>query len=296
MTERPILVIGRSGQVASALSGLSAIGPYPVVCAGRPDLDFLRPETLARTVDRTDPCMIINAAAYTAVDKAEEEPEQAFAINAEGPERLAGLCADRAIPLIHLSTDYVFDGAATRPYREDDPVAPLGVYGASKAAGEDAVRRVHSRHIIIRTAWVYGAVGQNFLRTMLRLGAERDELGIVADQHGTPTYATDIAHALSGITIQILDAGNLADWGTYHLTNAGETTWYGFAEEIFRLSAAAGNPVPRLRPIATEDYPTPARRPAYSLLDTAKLRDIFGVTMPQWQDGVRRCMEQFARC
>jgi dTDP-4-dehydrorhamnose reductase len=284
-------VVGQSGQVASALAGLSAIEPYQIVCAGRPGLDLAKPDTLTHTVDHTNPCMIINAAAYTAVDKAEEEPEQAFAINAEGPERLALLCADRGVPLIHLSTDYVFDGAATRPYREDDPIAPLGVYGASKAAGEDAVRQCHTRHVIIRTAWVYSTTGQNFLRTMLRLGAEREELGIVDDQRGTPTYAVDIAQALSGIATQILERGGSADWGTYHLTNTGETTWYGFAREVFRLSAAGGSAVPRLRPIATEDYPTPARRPACSILDGTKLRDTFGVSMPSWQDGVRRCME-----
>lgn len=204
------------------------------------------------------------------------------------------LCAERDVPLIHLSTDYVFDGAATRPYREDDPVAPLGVYGASKAAGEDAVRRCHPRHVIIRTAWVYSATGQNFLRTMLRLGAEREELGIVDDQRGTPTYAADIAQALGEIVIRVLDADPFTDWGTYHMTNSGETTWCGFAREIFRLSAGGGNRVPRLRPIATEDYPTPAKRPACSILDGTKLRDTFGVSMPQWQDGVRRCMERLA--
>jgi len=290
VTDRPVLVIGRTGQVASALADLGSIGSHRVVCRGRPDVDLADPESLAPAFDEANPCIVINAAAYTAVDKAEEEPAQAFAINAEGPERLAVLCAAREVPLIHISTDYVFDGMATRPYREDDTIAPLGVYGASKAAGEDAVRRNSPHHAIVRTAWVYSATGQNFLRTMLRLGAERDELGIVDDQRGTPTYAADIAQALGEIVLRLVSAKEFSDWGTYHMTNAGETTWYGFAREIFRLSAAGGHTVPQLRPITTADYPTPARRPAWSVLDTGKLRRVFGITLPQWQDGVRRCM------
>lgn len=296
MTGRPILVAGRSGQVASALAALRAVGSHPVVCAGRPALDLADPETLVAALAGHDPCLVINAAAYTAVDKAEEEPDLAFAVNADGAGRLAGLCAERDIPLIHLSTDYVFDGTATRPYREDDPVAPLGVYGASKAAGEDAVRRVHPRHVIIRTAWVYDASGRNFLTTMLRLGGEREELGVVDDQRGTPTYAADIAHALCAVAKRILAADSFADWGAYHMTNSGETTWCGFAREIFRLSATAGRPVPRLRPIATGDYPTPAKRPAYSVLDQTRLKRVFGLSLPPWQDGVRRCMALVSSC
>lgn len=295
MTDRPVLVIGCTGQVASALADLGAIGAHPVICRGRPDLDLANPETLTRPLDDANPCIVINAAAYTAVDRAEEDGAEAFAINAEGPERLAELCAARDIPLIQLSTDYVFDGASTRPYREDDAIAPLGVYGASKAAGEEAVRCNHPRHIIVRTAWVYSATGQNFLRTMLRLGAERDELGVVVDQRGTPTYATDIARGLGDIVLRLQSQGDFSDWGVYHMTNAGETTWYGFAREIFRLSANAGNPVPRLRRITTADYPTAARRPAWSVLDTAKLRRVFGFAPPPWKDGVRRCMALLTR-
>jgi len=295
VTGRPVLVIGRTGQVASALADLGSIGSHPVICRGRPDVDLADPVTLARPLDDANPCIVINAAAYTAVDKAEDERAQAFAINAESPERLAALCAARDIPLVHLSTDYVFDGAATRPYCEDDAIAPLGVYGASKAAGEDAVRRNHSHHVIVRTAWVYSTSGQNFLRKMLRLGAERDELGIVDDQCGTPTYAADIARALGDIVHRLLSEEHFAEWGTYHMTNAGETTWYGFAREIFRLSAASGHRVPQLRPITSAEYPTPARRPAWSVLDTGKLHRVFGIALPPWQDGLRRCMDLLSR-
>jgi len=290
VTAAPILVIGRSGQVASALAGLSAIAAHQLICAGRPDVDLGSPDTLSRLLARHDPCLVINAAAYTAVDKAETERDHAFAINAEGPGNLAALCADRDVPLIHFSTDYVFDGTATRPYREDDPTSPLGVYGASKAAGEAVIRRACTRHLILRTAWVYSASGHNFLRTMLRLGAERDELAVVDDQRGSPTYAADIAWAVERIALALLRDAGTAQWGTYHLTNSGETTWFGFAQEIFRLSAAKGNPAPRVRPIASRDYPTPARRPAYSVLDGAKLERAFNVSLPPWRDGVARCM------
>ena len=295
MTAPAILVIGRAGQVASALAELSQIGRHPVVCAGRPQVDLANPDTLLRALAKFKPCFVINAAAYTAVDAAEREREQAFAVNAQGAEHIAHLCADRDIPLVHLSTDYVFDGTAMRPYREDDPVAPLGAYGESKAAGEDAVRRCHPRHVIVRTSWVYAATGHNFLRTMLRLGAERDELSVVDDQRGAPTYAADIAGALSEIATQVLNAADFGAWGTYHLSSAGETTWYGFAKEIFRLLAEGGHPVPRLRPIATAEYPTPARRPAYSVLDGMKLRRTFGLRIPAWQDGVGRCLARLPK-
>lgn len=258
---------------------------------GRPDIDLTRPHSLADAISRVSPAVVINAAAYTAVDRAESEPEQAFAVNAEGAGVLAGLCASGGIPLIHVSTDYVFDGAASSPYPVDAPIAPLGAYGRSKAEGEARVRAAAPRHVIARTAWVYGEHGANFLRTMLRLGAERPELGVVDDQHGSPTCTADLASALARIAGRALEPG-FTGWGTYHVTNAGETTWCGFAREIFRLEAERGRPVPRLVPIPTSGYPTPARRPAYSVLDTGRTTAVFGIAMADWRDALARCFSR----
>ncbi len=286
-----VLVIGGSGQLAGALSRLGSLAGRPIVAAGRPRADLADKASLEALFEDTGPALVINAAAYTAVDKAEAEPDQAFLLNAEGPGALARLCAEAGIPLIHVSTDYVFDGTGTRPYREDDPVAPLGVYGASKAEGEGRVRAALARHVIARTAWVYSEQGSNFLKTMLRLGAERRLLSVVDDQRGSPTYAADLASALATIGAAILEPG-FGKWGTYHLTNAGETTWYGFAREIFKVAGEQGRSVPQLEPIATSDYPTPARRPAYSVLDPTKARVAFGLEMADWREALKRCFTQ----
>jgi len=294
------LVFGANGQVGQEL--LRALAPLGDVVgttrAGTlPDgsacltADFGDPDSVLALLDATQPTRVINAAAYTAVDKAESEPAAAQAANAETPGAIARWCAAHDVPLVHYSTDYVFDGSGTRPYRPDDATAPLGVYGASKLAGEEAIREAGGRHLIFRTAWVYAAHGQNFLRTMLRVGAERDVLRVVADQIGTPTPAALIAD----VTTQILHSDAEAS-GTWHLTATGETSWHRFAEAIFDgaverdLIARA----PTVEAITTADYPTPAKRPAYSRLDTTTLERDFGIALPDWQAALGDVLDTLA--
>ncbi len=287
----PVLVIGRSGQVAQALGALS--GPdMRFVCVGREDgVDVTKPATLAAAIAAYRPDIVVNAAAYTAVDKAESEPAAAFAANRDGPGVLAALCAAENLPLIHISTDYVFDGTKPAPYVEDDPIAPLGVYGASKAEGEAAVRAAGGPHLILRVAWVYSPGGQNFVRTMLRLAETRDELGVVTDQIGSPTAAGDIAAAIRTICLRIRRDGRLTGGQTFHLTGSGTTHWHDFAAAIFAASGTAGRKVPRLRAIATADYPTPAKRPANSRLDCARIAAAYGIVMPDWRDSLAGVMK-----
>lgn len=287
---KPIVVIGASGQVALALARHAKAAALPIVCCGRGTADITDPIALRSLFATLTPGIVINAAAYTAVDQAEGKPASAFAVNAEGPEHLGRLCHRHQIPLVHFSTDYVFDGSQRTPYRETDPIAPLGVYGESKASGEAAIRETCPRHLIFRTAWVYGLDGRNFLKTMLRLGAERDELSVVDDQHGTPTFADDLAAGVLAIVPSLMRPQETAVWGTYHLTHYGRTTWFGFASEIFRGLAEKGFRTPRLRAISTHDYPTPARRPPYSVLDTSKARRVFGIRLPDWQTGLHACL------
>ncbi len=286
----PVLVVGREGQIARALAALST----PLrrfVCLGRADgVDLARPETLAAPIERFGPDIIVNAGAYTAVDRAESEAAAAFAVNRDGAGALAALAAARGLPLIHLSTDYVFDGRKPAPYVEDDPVAPLGVYGRSKAEGEAAIRAAGGRHLILRTAWVYAATGGNFVRTMLRLAATRDAVAVVDDQHGAPTAAADIADAIAALVVAIR-TGN-ANWGTFHLTAAGETNWHGFAAAIFAAAARAGRKVPRLTAIPTVAYPTAARRPANSRLDCGKIAAAYGIALPDWREGLAAVMAE----
>jgi len=299
-----ILVFGGNGQVGTELlrclescrAGLAPL--YNKVIAttrsgklqdGRAceTADFDQPDTLPILLNRLKPSTIINAAAYTAVDRAEQELEAAFRANAEAPGIIARWCAAHGVPLVHYSTDYVFDGKATRPYPVDAPTAPLGIYGASKLAGEQAIREAGGQHLMFRTAWVYAAHGHNFLRTMLRLGAQRDELRIVADQIGTPTPAALIAE----VTLKALQHPAKPS-GTWHLTASGQTSWHGFAEEIFRQSLTLGllEKMPALVPITSADYPTPARRPGYSCLDTCALQQDFNLSLPDWQDGVHQVL------
>jgi dTDP-4-dehydrorhamnose reductase len=284
-----ILLLGANGQVGTecrrslaTLGELIAATREGRLADGSPceiaDLDA--PESLTELVARVAPDVVVNAAAYTAVDRAESERDAAWRINAAAPATLVAACAERDALLVHYSTDYVFDGSANRPYREDDPTAPLGVYGESKLAGEQAIRASGCRHVILRTAWVYSSHGRNFLLTMLRLGLERGRVGVVADQFGAPTSAGLIAD----VTRRVL-ADEAVRSGTWHLTASGETSWYGFASEIFRIGLAKGliDAAVDAMPITTADYPTPARRPAYSCLDTTKLRADFGITVPAWQ-------------
>lgn len=268
-----ILVTGVTGQVGGALVRLAkdpAAAGMEIVGVGRDRLDLAQPGRIDGALDAVRPDLVVNPAAYTAVDKAEQERDLAFAINRDGPAALAAACAERGVGLIHLSTDYVFDGSGARPYRPQDPVAPLGVYGASKEAGERAVRHALEDHLILRTAWVYAARGGNFMNTMLRVGRDRDELRVVADQHGTPTAAGDIAAAVLALARARMDGAPVAP-GTYHYTADGETTWHGFAEAIFERAETVWGRRPVVHSITTEEYPTPASRPAYSVLDTSAL-------------------------
>jgi dTDP-4-dehydrorhamnose reductase len=249
------------------------------------EADICDPSAVKSAVARHRLTAIVNAAAYTAVDKAESEPDFALQVSRDGAATVAAAAARAELPLIHLSTDYVFDGTAREPYREDDAVNPQGVYARSKEAGERGVREVCDRHLILRKAWVYGPFGTNFLRTMLRLGAERDELGIVDDQIGCPTATGDIAAAILTMVDQA-EAADFADWGTYHYVGGDTVTWFGFARMIFTAAAKFGHKVLQLRPIATSDYPTAAPRPAYSVLSTAKLYRRFGIEPKPLRDGV----------
>lgn len=278
-----IVVTGRDGQVARSLAERGSGGPHELVFLARPELDLGDPEGAARAVIEAQPDLVVSAAAYTAVDRAESEPERAMTINGVAPGTIARAAAEAGAPVIHLSTDYVFDGRLDRPYRPDDAVGPVGRYGRSKLAGEEAVRSAGAPYLILRTAWVYSPFGTNFVRTMLRLAGERDEIGVVADQVGCPTSALDIADAVLALADRWA-AGDRSGWnGTYHLVGGGETSWAGFAERIFAASAAAGGPSARVRPIATADYPTPARRPANSRLDTATLAKTFDLRLPAWE-------------
>lgn len=296
-----VLLFGGNGQVGSELRrSLGSLGE--VVATTRSgtledgtrceQADFDAPESLPALVDRIAPDLVVNAAAHTAVDRAESEPDAAFRANAQAPQAIAGACARRGIRLVHYSTDYVFDGHGTRPYREDDPTAPAGVYGASKLAGEEAVRASGASHLILRTAWVYAAHGRNFLLTMLRLAGERDELRVVADQFGTPTPAALIAD----VTARVL-AQSASQSGTWHLTAGGATSWHGFAEAIMQGAHARGliARVPRVLPIATADYPTPAARPAYSVLDCSALQRDFGIELPDWGAGLATVLDALPR-
>jgi dTDP-4-dehydrorhamnose reductase len=257
----------------------------------RADLDLTDPTGIGTALDRAAPDVVVNCAAYTAVDQAEREADLAFAVNARGPGHMARWCADNGRPIVHLSTDYVFSGDATRPYREDDPIGPVSVYGASKAEGERQLREAGGRHAIVRTAWVYAASGNNFVRTMLRLGAERPELGVVDDQRGCPTAADSIALAICAIVSRLTERDGDTLAGIYHYVDGGETTWYGLAERIFARVAPGWGRRPVIRPITTAQYPTPAKRPRYSVLDTTKVQTTFGLAVPTWQeslDGVLR--------
>jgi dTDP-4-dehydrorhamnose reductase len=283
-----LLVLGAGGQVGLELCRLVWPAGYQLAAFGRGGVDITEHDAVVAAVARERPDVVINAAAYTAVDRAESEPDAAWASNCTGPANLAAACRDAGILLIHLSTDYVFDGSKTGPYREDDPVKPLGVYGKSKEAGDRAVREALAEHVILRTAWVYSAHGHNFVRTMLRLRAERPVLRVVADQIGSPTSAVDIAAAV-GAVVQRLDAGN-SSRGTYHFAGGGAVTWHGFAEAIFELAtqwnAAERRPPPRIEAITTADYPTPARRPANSVLDCSRIGEAFGIVPRPWRQAL----------
>ena len=277
----PVLVTGGSGQVGGALVRLAG-ADLEIVAPSRDALDLSNPAALTAIVNERRWAAVVNCAAYTAVDKAESDVVAAWQVNALAPAALAAASAAAGIPIVHVSTDYVFSGTKPQPYVEEDAVAPLGVYGSSKLGGELAVRSGNPRHLILRTAWVVSASGNNFVKTMLRLGAERPQLRVVADQQGCPTSADDIARAI----LTILRRTGDGPFGTYHFVNAGEATWHALAEAVFARAARYGRPVPSVEPIATRDYPTPAVRPANSRLVTAKIERDFGISPRDWHEAV----------
>jgi dTDP-4-dehydrorhamnose reductase len=289
-----LAVTGRNGQVTRALQNRA--GPeLEIFALGRPELDLASGENAEALFRSLHPDVIVNAAAYTAVDKAESEKDLALAINGDGARRIARMAAALNIPIIQLSTDYVFDGAATRPYLEDDPTAPVNYYGVTKLAGEEAVKATTSQYVILRTSWVYAPFGQNFLRTMLRLAGTRDEIRVVADQIGAPTSALTIASAIETIARNLAKHPNEDHlFGVFHLTDGGETSWAGFAEGIFVLSQVHGGPAARVIPITTAEYPTAARRPASSRLDLTKIGSVHGVVPPHWTEAMRVAIEALA--
>jgi dTDP-4-dehydrorhamnose reductase len=282
------MLIGANGQVSTELQRRLA-GKVNLHVIGSATLDLTNPEAIREQVRALRPGLIINPAAHTAVDKAETEPELAFAINAHAPGVLAEEAARLNVPFVHYSTDYVFDGNKHSPYVETDPTGPLGVYGQSKLAGEQAVQAVGGQHLILRTSWVYAAHGRNFLLTMQRLLQEKPELKVVADQFGAPTWAGAIAQS----TVQLVErwqAGQAGDWGVYHLTNKGETSWFGFAQAIGEQLRAAGKPCGKVLPIPSSDYPTPAKRPFNSRLDCSKLEQQWGVSQADWYHALLECL------
>jgi dTDP-4-dehydrorhamnose reductase len=285
-----LLVIGSNGQLGWELVGQGRDQGFSIVAVDLPEFDITDASEAKKAVSRSDASLVINASAYTAVDKAESEPELAFAVNRDGPAHLASLCYERGIPLVHISTDYVFDGAKKGPYRETDPVSPLGVYGKSKAEGEKAVRDQLDEHLIIRTAWLYGEHGNNFVKTMLRLGREQETVRVVADQYGCPTSATDLSDAILDIATRIAEKIDIA-WGTYHYCGRGVTTWHGFAEALFYEAKKHDTfRVKTVAPIPTDQYPTPAKRPANSALDCSLIEERFGIRPRPWQESLARMM------
>lgn len=284
-----ILVTGANGQVGYCLQQQLREQGWDFVALTRTELDISDSVAVNSAVAQYQPDIIINAAAYTAVDKAEQEQALAYAINRDGPANLARAAKDNDAAIFHISTDYVFAGDATGTYSENDTTAPQGVYGHSKLEGEQAVSSANDKHIILRTAWVFGEHGNNFVKTMIRLGSSRDTLGIVADQEGGPTYAGDIASALLSIAKHYA-IGNTTPWGTYHYAGLPHISWFGFAQQIFSQVEQAGlynKAIPQLNAITTADYPTPAKRPANSKLDCSKLENAFGIAPSDWQSALK---------
>jgi dTDP-4-dehydrorhamnose reductase len=283
-----LLILGAGGQVGRALverAGRQGLGRDRAAC------DITDPAAVARALSMPALSAVVNCAAYTAVNRAESDPEAAYAVNAEGAEVVARASAARGLPVIHLSTDYVYAGTSSCPHREDAPIAPVNVYGASKAAGDVAVAAENPAHLLLRVSWVFGVYGANFVKTMLRLGRERDEIRVVADQQGGPTEASDIADAIIAMATACLQPG-FSSWGTFHFSGAPPTSWYGFAQAIFER--ASGRP-PQLRPITSRDYPTPAVRPLISTLDCSLIHRVFGLEQPDWQASLSRVLTDLGK-
>ena len=288
-----LLVTGKEGQLVRSLLERAPRAGVEVVAVGRPRLDMSEPSTVAAALDGVEADAIVNAAAYTAVDKAESEEALATRINGEAAGEIAAYARRLGLPFLHISTDYVFDGEGPRPYREDDPTGPIGAYGRSKLAGELAVLERDPRATILRTAWVHSPFGANFVKTMLRLGETRAELSVVADQKGSPSYAPDLADAILNIARQRVErrSENFGA-GVYHMTGSGEATWADLAEEVFAEAERLGRAPVRVRRITAEQYPTPAKRPSNSRLDNSRLNHVFGVTLPDWRVSARACVNR----
>ena len=287
-----ILLTGANGQIGWELARRGTARGLDILAFNHRSLDITDKAAVRQAIARSKVSLVINAAAYTAVDQAESDLPAAYRVNRDGPACLAAACAEAGIPLMHISTDYVFDGLKRTPYLETDPMAPTGVYGRSKAEGEAEVRSRLTEHIILRTSWVYGIHGNNFVKTMLRLGAEKDVIRVVDDQFGCPTFAADIADALLDM-VQSITKKELAAWGTYHFAGRGVTTWYDFAVKIFELVKTHQTlSVRKIEPIPSSAYPTPAKRPAYSVLDCSAIERTFGVTPRPWQESLARMLEE----
>lgn len=289
----PILLAGGTGQVGSEIRNLAHRKGYPLVSPESRILDISNEESVQKVMDRTDPSLVINAAAWTNVDLAETETESAFRINHNGPAHLARACRDRGIPLFQISTDYVFNGKNGTPYLEDDPACPETVYGRSKLLGEEAVKNLLQEYVTVRVSWVFGNIGSNFVKTVLRLAGQKNELKVVADQYGCPTFAADIADAVMLIAEHYF-SGKPVQWGTYHFTGADPVTWFEFATAIVDIAWEKGlihKKIPVL-PISTDQFPTPASRPAFSVLDCSKIRHVFGIRQKDWQKGLERMLQE----
>jgi dTDP-4-dehydrorhamnose reductase len=290
-----LVILGAGGQVGEALNRIAdtVLEGCEVIILSSEELDLTRPETVKPVLSAIQPEAVINAAAYTAVDKAESEVELCRAINATGPAALARFCRERDIPLVHYSTDYVFEGSGSHYRSEGEETGPLNVYGLTKLEGEQAIVAEGGKYLIFRVSWVYDATGKNFVNTMMRLGAERESLSIVADQIGAPCFAGHLAEGTLACLKQAMEQPHFPS-GIYHMVHQGETSWYGFAEAIFKAARQRHYPlkVSTLHPIATADYPTPARRPLNSRLNGDKLEQIFGIRLPQWEEGLEACMEE----
>jgi dTDP-4-dehydrorhamnose reductase len=288
-----LLVIGANGQLGWEFCRQGKNQGINVLGLDLPDFDITEPSEVKKAVGQAGVSLVINASAYTAVDTAESEPEVAFAVNRDGAAYLATSCDEIGIPLIHISTDYVFDGSKKSPYLETEPVSPLGIYGKSKAAGETEIRNILKQHIIIRTAWLYGLHGHNFVKTMLRLGKEKEILSVVADQYGCPTYAADLADAILMIATQISEKHDIT-WGTYHYCGKGVTSWHDFAQEIFDLANRYDKfQVKGLIPITTSEYPTSAKRPENSSMDCSLITRNFGISLRPWQESLADMVHRY---
>ncbi|MBM7322288.1 dTDP-4-dehydrorhamnose reductase [Agrobacterium pusense] len=288
-----LAVTGKNGQVVSALQALAS-DELEIVALGRPELDLAQPETVLKALREVKPDVVVSAAAYTAVDKAESEPEIAFAVNRDGAKEVARAAKELCVPVIHLSTDYVFDGTKATAYVESDPTGPSSVYGRSKLEGERAVAEATDNYVVLRTAWVYSKYGNNFVKTMLRLSENRDEINVVADQFGCPTSANDIAAAVVTIARKLVEDSSSRLRGVFHLSGTGETNWANFAKQIFVFAEEHGGKSMIVNDITTAQYPTPARRPANSRLNCSKLEEVYEIRLPDWQKSTRAVVSALA--